>query len=252
MEKLVNFRDLGGYQTLDSKKVRAGKVLRSAQPVGLADADKNTLLKNYQLKKIIDFRSQKEVAEKPVDTLTGVSYLNIDLMKDIPSGTASLEDLLKNPTIAEVDHALENVYGELVMDKTSQKGYANFLNQIIAQENGAVLFHCFAGKDRTGIGAALVLSLLGVCKADIVHDYLLTNRQRQVENQKMKTVAAAQGMTDEQLLALDRLLSVDEVYLNHAFANISKHYGIMQAYATEALDFEVDKQDYLRELLLAD
>lgn len=250
MENLVNFRDLGGYQNREGKKVVSGKVLRSAQPVGLAEADKNILVNNYQLKKIIDFRSQKEVIEKPVDTLSGVAYLNIDLMKDIKSGTASLEDLLKYPTTAEVDQAMQHVYGELVMDKTSQKGYANFLNQIIAQENGAVLFHCFAGKDRTGVGAALVLSLLGVRKADILHDYLLTNTQRQAENQKMKTAAAAQGMSDEQLLALDRLLSVDEIYLNHAFANISEYYGTMQAYATEALDFEIDKQDYLRELLL--
>ncbi|WP_368651663.1 tyrosine-protein phosphatase [Lactococcus raffinolactis] len=67
----MNFRDLGGYQNREGKKVVSGKVLRSAQPVGLAEADKNILVNNYQLKKIIDFRSQKEVVEKPVDTFIG-------------------------------------------------------------------------------------------------------------------------------------------------------------------------------------
>ena len=56
MENLVNFRDLGGYQNREGKKVVSGKVLRSAQPVGLAEADKNILVNNYQLKKIIEVK----------------------------------------------------------------------------------------------------------------------------------------------------------------------------------------------------
>jgi protein-tyrosine phosphatase len=55
------------------------------------------------------------------------------------------------------------------------------------QEEGAILFHCFAGKDRTGVGAGTILSLLGVRQADIVYDYLLTNTQRQETNHKMTT-----------------------------------------------------------------
>lgn len=252
MQDLVNFRDLGGYQAQEGKKVTHGKVLRAAQPVGLSESDKNTLLKDYHLKKIIDFRSQQEVVEKPVDTLSGVAYLNIDLMKDIQSGTSGLADLSKSASVSEVDKAMQTIYGEFVLDKTSQKGYANFLEQIIMQEEGAILFHCFAGKDRTGVGAALILSLLGVRQADIVYDYLLTNTQRQETNHKMTTFAASQGMTREQLLALDRLLSVDETYLGHAFSNIKENYGTIQTYATEALNFEQDKQAYLHKLLLTD
>ena len=250
MQDLVNFRDLGGYQAQEGKKVTHGKVLRAAQPVGLSESHKNTLLKDYHLKKIIDFRSQQEVVEKPVDTLSGVAYLNIDLMKDIQSGTSGLADLSKSASVSEVDKAMQTIYGELVLDKTSQKGYANFLEQIIMQEEGAILFHCFAGKDSTGVGAALILSLLGVRQADIVYDYLLTNTQRQ--DHKMTTFAASQGMTREQLLALDRLLSVDETYLGHAFSNIKENYGTIQTYATEALNFEQDKQAYLHKLLLTD
>jgi protein-tyrosine phosphatase len=75
-------------------------------------------------------------------------------MKDIQSGTSGLADLSKSASVSEVDKAMQTIYGELVLDKTSQKGYANFLEQIIMQEEGAILFHCFAGKDRTGVGAA--------------------------------------------------------------------------------------------------
>lgn len=181
-----------------------------------------------------------------------MAYLNIDLMKDIQSGTSGLADLSKSASVSEVDKAMQTIYGELVLDKTSQKGYANFLEQIIMQEEGAILFHCFAGKDSTGVGAALILSLLGVRQADIVYDYLLTNTQRQETNHKMTTFAASQGMTREQLLALDRLLSVDETYLGHAFSNIKENYGTIQTYATEALNFEQDKQAYLHKLLLTD
>lgn len=252
MQSLVNFRDLGGYETLSGKRIKPRKVLRSAQPVGLVTTDKDELLTTYQLKTIIDFRSEKEVMAQPVDALNGVAYQNIDIMQDAKVGTTSQEDLFQNATIESVDAHMLAVYKDLVLNPTSQAGYADFLNQILLQKDGAVLFHCFAGKDRTGIGAALVLGLLGVSQSDILHDYLLTNVQRQDDNAKLLETAKSQGLSDERLPAIQRIMSVDQSYLKHAVDQMTENFGSLQAYATQALAFERDKQDELLHLLLTD
>jgi protein-tyrosine phosphatase len=250
MEKLVNFRDLGGYKTLDGQTVQTGKVLRSAEPVGLSGKDKNTLTNTYQLRKIIDFRSAKEVARTPDDALTGVAYLNIDLLKNFEKSTTSFHDLMENPRLDLADETMCSIYSRMVLNSTTQAGYARFLNEILTQEEGAVLFHCFAGKDRTGLGAALILSLLGVGKADIVHDYLLTNVQRKAQNQKIIDEAKAKGQSGEALLAIEKMMSVDAKYLACAFEQISDNYGTVADYAKTALNFEADKQAFLKNLLL--
>ncbi|GFH41600.1 aldo/keto reductase [Lactococcus hodotermopsidis] len=250
MKTLVNFRDLGAYQTVDGRKIKPAKLLRSGQPVGLAENDKEKLVQDYQLRQIIDFRSSSEIAKKPVDSMNQVNYHNIDLMKDVETGNSSLGDLMRNGTVDEVDEAMLTVYGELVMNESAQKGYADFLAKIVAQETGAVLFHCFAGKDRTGVGSALVLSLLGVSYDDMMRDYLLTNVLRQADNAKMVAEAKAEGKNAEQLRALERIMSVDEMYIKETFTKIRDNFGTVQEFASQALDFNLNRQNDLKALLL--
>ncbi|WP_440896359.1 tyrosine-protein phosphatase [Amphibacillus sp. Q70] len=250
MHTVVNFRDLGGIANKAGKKVKSKRILRSGELVSIAKQDREQLISQYQLKKIIDLRGKEEVRKNPDDLFTGVEYLHIDVMEDIDKNTTSLYDLLKHANVLQVDKAMINVYEQLILDPIAQKGYQAFLQEMIKQEEGAVLFHCFAGKDRTGVGAALLLSLLEVDQELIFEDYLQTNRQRQQANQQILANFSTTIVDPEHKRALERALLVDRMYLESTFATIRKHYNSVPNYVKEALNIDLTEQAYLREKLL--
>lgn len=250
MNTVVNFRDLGGIENKAGKKIKPKCILRSGELVSIAKQDREQLLSQYQLKKIIDLRGKEEVSKSPDDLFADVEYLHIDIMADINKNTTSLYDLLKYANVAQVDKAMVNVYEQLILDPTAQKGYQAFLQEFIVQEEGAVLFHCFAGKDRTGVGAALLLSLLDVDQELIFQDYLQTNQQRQQANQKILANFSSTIVDEEHKRALERALLVDRMYLEATFATIHKHYDNVPNYVRDILNIDLTEQAYLREKLL--
>ena len=252
METVVNFRDLGGLKTASGQTVKSKRILRSGQLVGVSEDDRSTLEKDYQLKKIIDFRSEDEIKREPDDVLEGTTYHHIDIMAGIHTMNASLESMLVSSKEDTVDQAMKKIYEEMITNDTAQRGYNTFITELSLQERGSTLFHCFAGKDRTGVGALLFLSILGVDKQQILGDYLKTNQQRKKANEALIKAMSASFTNPAQAAILEKLLSVNQGYLDHAFEIITEKYRGLNCYITDVLQISQNEQKALRENYLTE
>ncbi len=250
MKTLVNFRDLGNMTTQEGLKVKENHLLRSGEVVNLSDEDIQTLVDTYRVTQIIDFRSEGEVTEKPIDKIPGTEYLNIDVMKDVAQSVAMQEEMMKNLQPGLVDDHMKEVNQQFVTLESARKGYEQFLKACLNNEEGATLFHCFAGKDRTGFGAAILLKTLGVREEDIMSDYLKTVEQRKEANEVFIQQSRQKGLPEDKLEALRTIMSVKKEYLTEAFLTIEKEYENFENYIKTGLNMtEADianlKQKYL-------
>ena len=143
-----------------------------------------------------------------------------------------------------------NVTREIALDHMDV--YSKFLD-LLLNTSGGFLFHCSAGKDRTGIGGALILHALGVEKKFILEDYLLSNESIELlarTRVRMQENQIGKNLPTEVLESIVHIFSgVEPIYLNNAFTEIEKVYGDLDNYLSE-LDFGESKIAMLREKLL--
>lgn len=235
MNHLVNFRAIEGYRGHNGLFLKPRTLLRSGELFTLSEADSLSLQNDYQLRTIIDFRGETEIESRPNTFIPNTSYHHIDVMKATEGHSASMTDFMQNITHESAQQVMFDIYDALVLSPTAQAGYHEFIQLLLSQDEGAILFHCFAGKDRTGLAAAIVLHILGVAEADIMKDYLATNAQRQKANADIIAAARSRGMEDSQLSALNQVLMVEADYLTHAFNIMQKEYGGFANYVLQAL-----------------
>jgi len=248
---LLNFRDLGGIKTICGRKIRGKRLLRSAQPVGLLKTDIEKL-REHDLKMIIDFRTMWEVTAEPVDEIADVTYTHLDIMGENSAQAADprywVGVFQKDP--ASVITEFTKTYQEFATSPSSMAGYSAFIKACIAAREGAVLFHCAAGKDRTGFAAALLLKILGVADEGIFEDYMQT-KIYQDERRDFHTLnAKKQGFTDEQIAAMEEVFGIQTNYLTAAIKAAEEKFGSFENYVAQGLgltpdDIELLKDNYL-------
>ena len=251
--KLANFRDLGGIAAADGRTVLPKRLLRSGEVVALADEDKKTLVDVYHLRNIIDFRSASERTQKPDDTLQGVAYYPIDVLEDVASQAPDEKHLLTMLDSPEaVDRFMKQVYAFLITEKSACAGYRQMLDILLQQKEGATLWHCYAGKDRAGLGAAIILTVLGASGEDVMADYLKTNELRASINKAVLEQAKQKGtLGDAQLAAIGIALNVQPEYLETSYHTATQKYGSFKNYLTEGLGVDADMQSNLRNMYLS-
>ena len=244
-----NFRDLGGYKTKDERSVRWGLLYRSDGLHKLTDADLPRFL-SLDLDRVIDFRSDYEREMEP-DRLPGDANIRLVDIPILDASTAlvreSREELtrkLKN--IDPVEYMTQSYVG-FVRKFTPEFG--RFFCELSAANGQPILFHCTAGKDRTGFAAALILRMLGVRHETVMQDYLLTNDYFFAGyrwNLIMARVMKGKRFTD----AIKGFMLADPRYLLVAFETIECEYGSFQNYLRSGLglsdaDIESFKALYL-------
>jgi protein-tyrosine phosphatase len=163
-EAAFNFRDLGGYETADGRRVCRGAVYRSDTLHRLTTADLE-LATRIGIRTVIDLRTADELAHVgSYDRASDVEFHHLPLEDAIPQELPPRDTPEPPPGETYVEMAVNG-----------RHAVANTL-RVIAEGEHAVVFHCYAGKDRTGIIAALVLAALGVPDETIVADYHLTEQ----------------------------------------------------------------------------
>lgn len=236
MQIITNFRDIGGIQNKTGKEISSDIFLRSGELSTLSTNSAKILEKNYNLKKIIDFRSDEEVKERPDVSIPNTEYVHIDILADIHDEGASLEDFIKIGSPENAEKYMENLYEQIALDQSAIKGYHNFFEEILSlQPTESILFHCFAGKDRTGIGAVLILESLDVSKKLIYQDYLKTNQLRRKENAAIIDQVKEMHLTAKELDALTIALNVNRKYLDAFYMAIGRHYESVDRYLNQAI-----------------
>lgn len=226
MEQLSNFRDMGGVVTATGTHVKKGLLFRCG---ALADATANDLqaLAALQLKTVIDYRDDIEAEKQPSPLLNTVDMIRIAARKD--SGDAmksmSMEQLFANKDL------LANISPELFAQFYAELPFDNEVYRVlvkkVATKQVPLLHHCSAGKDRTGVGAALIYLLLGVQEDVIMKEYLLTNDYIAAHPPRWYQFAV-KHLGDHP--TLKTLAGCDPLFLSSVFKAMKERYGTYEAY----------------------
>lgn len=162
-----NIRDLGGYRTGSGDKTKWRRLLRADSPHRLSGQDKEKLM-DEGLTTVIDLRSQNELqkAPNPFAMLPHVNYRNIALFDNLAP------DTMRNKRATPSSDPLFDFYLTTLANR--QVAIRNVMTAIAEAPQGTVMFHCTAGKDRTGLISALLLGLAQVEETEIVSDYAQT------------------------------------------------------------------------------
>lgn len=222
LEGAYNVRDLGGYKTKDNKYTKWRTIIRSGDLKDLTEEDLKHLCE-IPLRTDIDFRSkyEKETApDKHPDSLNEYTWLSID--------AGDMSDIRIKDT-EQVPRIMEGAYRTIVSQ--FQKEFKQFFRILEDETKAPLLFHCSAGKDRTGIASALFLSALGVDKETILHDYMLS-----AEYLKGKYDFVIQMQP-----SLAPLITVYPEYLQAAFQEIDDKFGGMDNYLRHHLEVDIEK-----------
>jgi len=239
----ANFRDLGGYATADGRHVKWGCVYRSADISKLTDADLDTL-KARHIRYDVDLRGVQESAQAPDRINPGMDYTLCPAGSDSVNG--AMFRRLASVSPAGGDSLMRVFYSNT--DYLTPR-YKPFFDKLAAVPAGeALLFHCTAGKDRTGIGAALVLYALGVPYATIRKDYEATNYYRARENERVMKGMVAQANVSEPVARA--LLSANGDWLDVTFQAIREKYGSVDRYLSGQLGLDEERLRLLREKYL--
>ena len=233
-----NFRDLGGYRTADGKAtVRRHHLFRSDHLGNLAADDIQLLSgKLRERVRVLDLRGVTE-RETAVCVLEGVQVHSLSIEPTIVQTLAALTDAGHELTRAQVVGHMQDTYRGFVRHNTHR--FASLFGHLL-ESDGPLVFHCTAGKDRTGFAAALILLALGVSRDDVMRDYLLTN-------QRLKPKSEWKGLTPDVASVLYR---VQSECLDAAFDEVHQQYGNVDSYLRKGLGLREADLARLRELYL--
>jgi protein-tyrosine phosphatase len=169
-ESVFNFRDLGGYRTRDGRTVRWRRLFRSSEIQRITPNEVEYARNELGVTTVIDLRQPEVAVLEGTGPLAEppVKYVNISLYED--KVEEDLERLMSNQPPMWEDYVMR------LKQPAFGKGIVRALEVMAGQEDGAAVFHCSAGKDRSGKLAAVILGIMGVSDADIVRDYAMTAR----------------------------------------------------------------------------
>lgn len=170
-----NFRDLGGYETTGGQRVKWGTVYRSGVMDGLTDADYD-YLSDLGISVVCDFRASDERREEPTDWRAGdIEYITFPDPSDNEDMSRAFAEVLMNPDVTPGQVRSMFIESYRSMHETYAPAYTEMFDQL-ANGDLPLTFNCSAGKDRTGVAAALLLSALGVPRETVVADYALSEK----------------------------------------------------------------------------
>ena len=245
-----NFRDLGGYLTADGRSVKWGMVYRSGA-LNKLDAGDQAYLERLGLKRIVDFRAPDEVEDAP-DRL-GPSLAPAVL--HLPIGFKGLNVRQFSKRILHGDTAGLHFDTLLVdanqaMVRQFSPVFHDWLHGLVTDEASPQVFHCTAGKDRTGFAAAVLLLSLGVPKDTVMQDYLASNAYLEASNARSMRMIRIFSLFRTDPDSVRPLMIVEPRYLDAAFDAMQQDYGSIDGYLRQALGVDDAFREQLRQRFL--
>ncbi|MFI9269731.1 tyrosine-protein phosphatase [Kitasatospora sp. NPDC052896] len=280
----VNARDLGGYRTADGRVLRGGVALRSDGLNRLTEADLELLL-GLGLRHVVDLRSLDEVREAGPDRVPGLPVADVsavelsaepvrldspdpdgitlhhlpifaadfDIYVALRDALADRDPVRQHQLLGDGKAAaiMTGLYRWFVTDPVARERFAAVLRLLAAPDGPPVLFHCTAGKDRTGWTAALLLTALGVDREAVIEDYLLTNIRSAAIIERIVDSFGTRGLMSDPSLLLP-LFRADLAYLDAAFAEVEAGWPSFDAFWQAGLGLDDTVLSGLRKNLLVE
>jgi protein-tyrosine phosphatase len=228
-----NFRDVGGYRTEDGRWVRMGVAYRSNGLGALTQSD-YARLKDLDLKLVCDLRLEEERRKLPDPDIPNSSAISADVAADSGHRGSALRVLMQRGDDAAVLNFMNGAYRDFVDLPSAQSAYHRLFVRLADPGSLPTVFHCTAGKDRTGWAQAVLLSILRVPRKTILQDYVLTDRYLSAAalEQIRKSMPGADVTMSKALTA------ADPAYLEAAFAEVDERYGSLDAYLQRGLGLD--------------
>lgn len=243
IKKVTNFRTVGNIKNADGRTLKEGKLYRSAHLHKLKKRSFNDFEK-LGIKEIIDLRNSKEIAEKPDELPSESVYKNFSAFEDEGDQLAQAKKLVLKGKVnaSDADKRMIDFYREYVTENPEM--IKRIITEILESKD-PILYHCTAGKDRTGITTALILTILKFDKETIYKEYLLSNNYRKDLVQKRLRLANTLHFLYPKmdLQVLEKLSWVEKSYLDAAFEEIHKKYGSTDAYIQQVLGISDTKRN---------
>lgn len=247
IKKVYNFRSVGNIKNTQGRTLKEGKLYRSGH---LFKLEKNYFetLENLGIREIIDLRNSREIAQKPDRLPEGIIYKNESAFEDEGDQLDQARRLVLKGKVNsdDAERRMLDFYRNYV---TEHPEVIRKIVTEILESNAPVLYHCTAGKDRTGIITALVLTVLRFDKESIVNDYLLSNNYREkLVDQRLRLARNLHFIYPKlDIGVLEKLSWVEQAYLDASFNEIHKKYGSADRYIQEVLGISEEKrEEYIR------
>jgi protein-tyrosine phosphatase len=235
-----NFRDVAGIDTAyvagDGVPLRRGFVFRSNE-LQLSDADAASIAA-LGVTAVYDLRHDHEVEAHPDVPVPGASWHHLEV-KGIPMGAVSSLETREAATAV-----MHEVYRSFVDKPEARAAFSELLGRIAA-DGGGHLFHCTAGKDRTGWAAALLLHVAGVDDETVLADYLLTNEFSSGTREKYLGLVA-EHLGADKVEVYERVMVADADYLQTAYDAAAAAYGGVDGYLSDGLGLDEETLRGLR------
>ena len=246
---LANFRDLGGIKTTDGKHVVWGRFYRSDALNELLTTE-FPYVEGLGLRKVFDLRSASEIAKAKDNLPNNMIYEHFPIFSNKNSGLIDgLDNGLKkgNLTKAAAEDLLLKMYQSFAKDDA--KKFKVLLHQIMIQDNYPNVFHCTAGKDRTGYTAAMILAILKVDRQTILDEYEMTNFYTKdliaMYAANVEKLGYGKQISPE---VVEVIMSVNKKYLETSFEIIDKKYGGIDAYIKNQLGFsDIEREKLIQQ-----
>jgi protein-tyrosine phosphatase len=238
----ANFRDLGGMTTIDGRRIRPRTLFRSDNLSLLTGRDWQTLAE-AGIRLVVDFRSEGEVLAAPPTQAADIERMAL------PIGLAEVDIavLSKRIMAGEVDAIeLPDSYARIAFESAGQ--YRRWFARLIDGEGRPTVFHCSSGKDRTGFGAAMLLTALGVRREMVLRDFVASNEFLHDRIERTVDRVRQRGPVDE--VKLRALLGVRSQQMEHTLRAIEVRYGSIDRYLEVEMGLDATRRERLRALYL--
>tara|TARA_B100001758_G_scaffold220325_1_gene208976 strand:+ start:2576 stop:3379 length:804 start_codon:yes stop_codon:yes gene_type:complete len=256
----ANLRDIGGKKTQTGMEVKTGYLFRSGHLSELEKEDFNRF-KNLQLKTIIDLRRPSEIEKYPTPNLEEVKTLNFSVSSDDNEFAVAANFIDRAQEPSEITgKIIEKYFKNSVTEKLDS--YIPVFKSLTNTDNFPLLFHCVAGKDRTGIVSAFLLGILDVNESVIIEDYLLTNKLREKDMQLKEkqirdhlfetTENGSEKLIEERMEIAQSLLYAKESFITLIFDEVKKNFGTWDNFRLNGLKIDNERFKKLTDFLLTD
>ena len=257
LQKLNNTRDLGGFPADGGRRIKHGKLIRSGK---LYKLPRLTLshLEKLGVTTVVDMRNGLERQDYPDSVIKGARQVNLPIELAGAQGITQTKSLIKiwreeskriESEFGTADRYMQDVYERMLFDAQSQKTLKEFFSLVIENEN-CILWHCSAGKDRTGIAAMLLEAVLGVDEELIIEDYVISNKFQRRKRTAQKIGLLIVPVAKDFKRILYALMIAKPEYITYAIDKIKERYGSVVKYCKQCLgltdeNIELLKNKYL-------
>jgi len=237
----TNTRDLGGYKTGDDRTVRWRQIIRSENLSRLTASDFQ-LLEEIGVKTVVDLRTEREYEQSP----TVWQGDHPPVFYHFPIGDAhndwfnAQRKMIKSNRFTEEESLEHMVEGYRMIVEEGPASLQKMMDLVLDQSNWPILIHCSAGKDRAGVATALILEALGVDRATIMEDFLLTNEVGKSEKkalvlskERKKSGSGRNFGKGPSADAWFPIVGVRPEMLEAFYTSVDEKYGSMDAFLTE-------------------